>query len=87
MGRDLGGVVTLDGEEHFTTSRAAQELGVSASTLRTMIQQGKVKVKLLHARSALIPKSEIERYKRDHRGHVGRPPKKSAQPGAAREEQ
>jgi hypothetical protein len=64
--------VSLDGEEHYTTSRAGQELGVSASTLRTMIQQGKVAVKHLHARSALIPKSEVERYRRDHLGQPGR---------------
>jgi excisionase family DNA binding protein len=86
MRRDLGGAVYLDGEEHYTTSRAAHELGISASTLRTMIQKGKVQVKLLNARSALIPKSEVERYKRDHRGHVGRRPKKTTQTGPAREE-
>jgi excisionase family DNA binding protein len=85
MRNDLQGVVTLDGEEHYTTSRAAQELGVSASTLRTMIQQGKVKVKLLHARSALISKSEIERYRRDHLGQPGRKSTKTRPPGAERE--
>jgi excisionase family DNA binding protein len=73
MTRDeLDGVLRIDGQEFLTTSRAAKELGLTASTLRTVIQQGKLHVKYLHARSMLVSRAEVERYRHDHLGARGK---------------
>jgi predicted DNA-binding protein (UPF0251 family) len=87
MTRDeLDGVLRIDGEDWFTTTRAAAELGLSPSTLRTVIQQGKLQVKYLHARSMLVSRSEVERYRQDHlgaRGKAGRSGRKKKPASAA----
>lgn len=71
------------GEELLTTTEAARELGLSASSVRTQMQRGILRVERLDARTVLIPRSEIERYRAEHLGHhFGHDPNRPLTKGA-----
>ncbi len=60
------------GEDLLTTAESAAELGRSASTIRTLIQQGRLNVERPDARTVLIPRTELDRYRRESLGRPGR---------------
>jgi hypothetical protein len=71
------------GEELLTLRGAAAELGLSRSTLQTLINQDppRLAVQQLDDRTVLVRRSEIERYRRENLGKRGRPKKMpSAEP-------
>ncbi len=72
------------GEDLLTTAEAAAELGRSASTIRTLIQQGRLRVERPDARTVLVPWTELDRYKRES---LGKPGRKSDTPTKAAEYQ
>ena len=59
-------------ENHLTVSEAAQELGVSPTTIRGAIMRGRITAVQLHKRTNLIPRSEVERYRRERLGRPGK---------------
>jgi excisionase family DNA binding protein len=59
------------GEEMLTPEEAAQELGLSRSTLRVQTKRGRLRTKKLSERVVLYPRSAIEEYKRER---LGQPP-------------
>jgi excisionase family DNA binding protein len=59
-------------ENHVTVSEAAEELGVSPATIRGAIMRGSITAVQLHKRTNLIPRSEIERYRRERLGRRGK---------------
>jgi hypothetical protein len=61
-----------DGEELYMTALAAKELGLTQSTMGTLINEGRIKVVWLDARTPLIRRSEVERYRADSLGKPGR---------------
>jgi Helix-turn-helix domain len=50
----------------FTVTEAAEELGLSPHSVRYAIMRGTLGVVELDKRTNLIPRHEIERYRRDH---------------------
>ena len=65
----------------FTVAEAAEELGLSPHSVRYAIMRGTLGVVELDKRTNLIPRDEIERYRRDHlrkRGPGARTTRKSA---------
>ena len=71
-------------ENYVTVSEAACELGVSPTTIRGAIMRGSITAVQLHKRTNLIPRSEVERYRREH---LGRPGKRMAPDEALTEQQ
>ena len=67
-------------QDFLTVAQAAEELGITPSGLRTAINEGRLTRTLLHARTSLIPREEVERYRREHLGQRGKRKKKPADP-------
>ena len=61
-------------EKLLTLAQAAVELGVAASTLRHQVAKGALRADLI-GKTYVITPAELERYRRDHLGHIGRPKK------------
>ena len=61
-------------EDFMTVAQAAKELGLTPTGLRTAIGEGRIKRTLLHARTSLIAREEVERYRREHLGRRGKRP-------------
>jgi excisionase family DNA binding protein len=61
-----------------TVAQAAEELGVSPHTIRGAIMRGQITPVALDKRTNLIPRSEIERYRRQHKGQHGKRPQQHA---------
>jgi hypothetical protein len=61
-------------QDFLTVAKAAEELGITPSALRTAISEGRLKRKLLHKRTSLIARQEMERYRREHLGRQGKRP-------------
>jgi excisionase family DNA binding protein len=55
-----------------TVADAAQELGLSPHSVRYAIARGVLKVVPLDGRTNLIPRAEVERYRREHLGQRGK---------------
>jgi predicted site-specific integrase-resolvase len=55
-----------------TVAQAAEELGVSPATIRSAIMRGHITPVPLHKRTNLVPRSEIERYRRERLGRHGK---------------
>ncbi len=51
----------------LTVEEAAEQLGLTATTIRSAIRQGKIQSKML-SRIRLIDPAELERYRTDHLG-------------------
>ena len=62
----------------LTVARAAEELGLSRITIRSAILRGQITAVPLDARTNLVPRCEVERYRREHLGRVGKPREQSA---------
>ena len=69
-------------ENYLTVKEAAAQLGLSAGALRSAINYGSLHVVRLDARTNLIHRDEVARYKREHKGQRG----KRKQQGARYEE-
>jgi excisionase family DNA binding protein len=61
-----------DGEDLFTTTQVAEALGLSRSTIGTLIHAGTLRAVWLDERTALIRRSELERYREESLGRPGR---------------
>lgn len=68
------------GQELLTSAEAAQELGLTTSTIRTLMQKERLRVVRLDARTVLIPRAEVERYRHES---LGRPGRKTGTAGSA----
>jgi hypothetical protein len=51
---------------------AGAELGVSAETLRTQVRRGRLRARLV-GKTWITTRDEVERYRRENLGNVGRP--------------
>lgn len=61
-----------------TLAEAAAELGLSPSTLKIQAQKGAIAARLL-GKTWITTTAEVERYRREHLGKVGRPKGRSRQ--------
>lgn len=59
-------------DEVRTLAEAAAALGVSATTLRHQAAAGRFRARLI-AKTWITTDEEIERYRREHLGNIGRP--------------
>jgi excisionase family DNA binding protein len=55
----------------LTVAEAAAELGVSPTTIRRAVGNDRISPHTLNGRTYLIPRSEVERYRRDSLGNRG----------------
>jgi hypothetical protein len=62
--------MTLD--DIITLAGAAEDLGLAASTLRHQAQAGRLEARLL-GKTWITTRQEVERYRREQLGQVGRP--------------
>jgi hypothetical protein len=62
----------------FTVAEAAEMLSLSPSSVRYAIARGVIKPVAVHPRLNAVPRSEIERYRREHLGRRGRRKKRPA---------
>ena len=58
--------------DFLTVAQAAEELGITPSGLRTAINEGRLTRTLLHKRTSLIAREDVERYRREHLGQRGK---------------
>ncbi len=58
----------------LSLSQAAALLGVAASTLRHQAQAGRLRATLV-GKTWIVTSTEVERYRREHKGRKGRPRK------------
>ena len=66
----------------FSVAEAAEQLGLSPSSVRYAVARGALKAVALHPRLNAIPRSEIERYRRENlrkRGPKAKQPVKPAE--------
>lgn len=59
----------------LTVSQAAVEIGCSSANLRAAIERGALKATKYGPRAWMIERAEVERYKSENKGNVGRPKK------------
>ena len=52
--------VMMNGTEEITTSEVARQLGLSRSTVRTLLREGLLPARLVHSRLYLVPASSVE---------------------------
>ncbi len=64
-------------EEVLTLKQAAVRLGLSPTTLRLQVYRGSLKATRIGTTYA-VTASEVERYRREHKGKVGPKPKDGA---------
>jgi predicted transcriptional regulator len=58
----------------MSVAQAAQELGITPSAVRTAINEGRLQRTLLHKRTSLIARKDVETYRREHLGRQGKRP-------------
>ncbi len=58
---------------YLTIAEAADRLGVSASTLRTQADRGRLRTERI-GRTPVVTEREVERYRAESLGRHGRPP-------------
>jgi excisionase family DNA binding protein len=56
----------------LTLTEAAAQLGLAASTLRHQVQAGRLRARLV-GKTYVVTSHELERYRREHLGKIGRP--------------
>jgi excisionase family DNA binding protein len=56
----------------LTVAEAAKELGISTTTIHRAVGNGTITPQRLNGRTYLIPRSEVERYRREHLGQRGK---------------
>jgi excisionase family DNA binding protein len=69
----------------YTTAEAASTLGITHEAVRNAIQRGALKARKVAPRLSMITADELERYRVENLGRVGRPRKSPAAGGGARE--
>ena len=62
----------------LTVAEAAAELGISPITIHRAVGNGTITPARLNRRTYLLPRSEVERYRRDSLGQPGKRKKKPA---------
>jgi predicted ArsR family transcriptional regulator len=67
-------------QELVSVAAAAQELGLTPSAIRHAIKRGLIEPVRLDARTNLIPRAQVDKYRAEHRGRMGRPAKTDKQP-------
>ena len=65
----------------LTLSEAAEELGLSATTLRHQVQAGRLRARLV-GKTYVVARREVERYRAEQLGKAGRPSHRAAPPSA-----
>ena len=63
----------------LTLTEAADQLGLAASTLRHQVQAGRLRARLV-GKTYIVSGREVERYRREHLGKLGRPSHRPAPP-------
>jgi hypothetical protein len=58
----------------MTVAEAARALGITPSAVRSAISEGWIKRILLHKRTSLVAREDVERYRREHLGRQGKRP-------------
>lgn len=58
----------------MTLTQAAESLGMSSTTLRAQAANGRLKATKLGSQW-VVDEREVERYRQEHRGRLGRPRK------------
>ena len=56
----------------FTVAEAAEMLGLSPSSVRYAIMRGAIEPVAIHPRLNAVPRSEIDKYRREHLGQRGK---------------
>jgi excisionase family DNA binding protein len=69
-------------EDLLSVAEAAQELGLTRPAIRRAIMRGLIEPVRLDGRTNLIPRAEVDRYRAEHRGRMGRPAKTDKQPAS-----
>jgi excisionase family DNA binding protein len=64
----------------LTVAEAAAELGISPITIHRAVGNATITPARLNGRTYLIPRSEVERYRRDSLGQHGKRKKKPVDP-------
>ena len=62
-------------EDLLSVAEAAQELGLTRPAIRRAIQRGLIEPVRLDGRTNLIPRAQVDKYRAEHRGRMGRPAK------------
>jgi excisionase family DNA binding protein len=65
-------------QDFLTVAQAAEELGIGPSGVRMAITYGTLRPIRFDHRTNMIPRSEVERYRREHLGQRGKRKKKPA---------
>jgi excisionase family DNA binding protein len=63
----------------LTLTDAAARLGLAASTLRHQVQAGRLRARLI-GKTYVVTAREVERYRAEHLGKIGRPSHRAAPP-------
>jgi hypothetical protein len=72
---DLGGVELRQAHAVLPrTAPRARTVPITPSAVRTAINEGRLTRTLLHKRTSLIAREDVERYRREHRGRQGKRP-------------
>jgi excisionase family DNA binding protein len=61
-------------QDFLTVAQAAKELGITPSGVRAAISEGHLERILVHKRTSLVARADVERYKREHLGRQGKRP-------------
>jgi excisionase family DNA binding protein len=67
-------------EDLLSVAEAAQELGLTRPAIRRAIQRGLIEPVRLDGRTNLIPRTQVDKYRAEHRGRMGRPAKTDKRP-------
>jgi excisionase family DNA binding protein len=69
-------------KDPMTTTEAAEYLGISPEAIRQAISRKTLKAEK-RGRDNFISRAELDRYRREHLGKVGKPPAKVGKPPAS----
>ena len=61
----------------LTLTDAAARLGLAASTLRHQVQAGRLRARLI-GKTYVVTEGELDRYRAEHLGKIGRPSHRGA---------
>ena len=67
-------------EDLLSVAEAAQELGLTRPAIRRAIMRGLIEPVRLDGRTNLIPRAQVDKYRAEHRGRMGRPAKTDKRP-------
>jgi excisionase family DNA binding protein len=67
-------------DDYVTVAEAAEELGLTDSAIRHAIRRGLFQPVRLGKRANLIPRAQVDKYRAEHQGRFGRPPKTKKKP-------